>query len=149
MKENKTHPTAASSKSKGNSITKTPSNCNVAFPLITADRYASRSAMLHSLAVAWSPVLRLSSKKYPVPKNGSSNWFSILAVGGRSGKISLWRICVPECYSVKDCKVPTTAVLIGLLQAHNSWITTISLAVISSDSSNPQVLLVTGSSDGR
>ncbi|KAH9780346.1 WD REPEATS REGION domain-containing protein [Citrus sinensis] len=146
MKDSNTHPTVAASKSKGNSITKIPSNC--CLPLITADQYASRSAMLHSLAVAWSPVLRLSSKKYPVPQNGSSNWFSILAVGGRSGKVSLWRICVPKCYSVEDCKVPTTAVLIGLFQAHNSWITSISLAVLSSDSSNPQVLLVTGSSDG-
>lgn len=147
MKDSNTHPTVAASKSKGNSITKIPSNC--CLPLITADQYASRSAMLHSLAVAWSPVLRLSSKKYPVPQNGSSNWFSILAVGGRSGKVSLWRICVPKCYSVEDCKVPTTAVLIGVFQAHNSWITSISLAVLSSDSSNPQVLLVTGSSDGR
>lgn len=146
MKDSNTHPTVAASKSKGNSITKIPSDC--CLPLITADHYASRSAMLHSLAVAWSPVLRLSSKKYPVPQNGSSNWFSILAVGGRSGKVSLWRICVPKCYSVEDCKVPTTAVLIGLFQAHNSWITSISLAVLSSDSSNPQVLLVTGSSDG-
>ncbi|KAL9437066.1 hypothetical protein AB3S75_022995 [Citrus x aurantiifolia] len=146
MKDSNTHPTVAASKSKGNSITKISSNC--CLPLITADQYASRSAMLHSLAVAWSPVLRLSSKKYPVPQNGSSNWFSILAVGGRSGKVSLWRICVPKCYSVEDCKVPTTAVLIGLFQAHNSWITSISLAVLSSDSSNPQVLLVTGSSDG-
>ena len=117
--------------------------------MITADQYASRSSILHSLVLAWSPVLKLPSSNCPVPPNGSSNCFSVLAVGGRSGKISFWRNSMPECYSIEHSKISTSTVLIGLLQAHNSWITTISWAMISSDSSNPQVLLVTGSSDGR
>ncbi|KAK1571297.1 hypothetical protein Q3G72_014717 [Acer saccharum] len=134
------------SKAKGKPVNKISNNCTL--PMITADQYASRSAILHSLVLAWSPVLKLPSSNCPVPPNGSSNCFSVLAVGGRSGKISFWRISMPECYSVEHSKISTSTVLIGLLQAHNSWITTISWAMISSDSSNPQVLLVTGSSDG-
>lgn len=146
LKENSNEIVSAS-KYKGQSVNKILQSCSLT--LITADEYSSHSAMLQSLSVAWSPVLRLSSMNRPVPQNGYSNWFSVLAVGGRSGKISLWRISVPECYSVDRSKNSTTTVLIGLLQAHNSWITTISWALPSSDPSNPQVLLVTGSSDGR
>lgn len=37
---------------------------------------------------------------------------------------------------------------VGLLQAHNSWVTTISWLLFAFDSSNPQILLASGSSDG-
>ncbi|KAL5137529.1 hypothetical protein HKD37_10G027882 [Glycine soja] len=69
--------------------------------LLSADQYASRSAMLCSLVVSWSPLLRLASELYPV------------------------------CDS-----------------AHNSWVTTISWLLFAFDSSNPQILLASGSSDG-
>lgn len=132
------------SKSNTQALIKIPEKC--ALPQITANQYAFRSAMLWSLAVAWSPLLQLSSKLCSITQTGSS--FSLLALGSRSGNISLWKICVPECYSVEHSGVPTTATIVGLLQAHSSWITSISWALHASDSSSPQVLLVSGSSDG-
>ncbi|KAE8077619.1 hypothetical protein FH972_016169 [Carpinus fangiana] len=132
------------SKSNAKALIKISEKCTL--PQITANQYASRGAMLWSLAVAWSPLLQLSSKLCSVPQTGSS--FSLLALGSRSGIISLWKIFVPECYSVEHSGVPTTATIVGLLQAHNSWITSISWALRASDSSSPQVLLVSGSSDG-
>ncbi|XP_044461569.1 uncharacterized protein LOC123192915 isoform X3 [Mangifera indica] len=133
-------------KSKGKPVREISSNCTL--PQITPDEYASRCAMLHSLVVAWSPMLRFSSKNFPIPQNGSSSQFSVLAIGGKSGKISFWRISAPKCYSIEHSNIDPTLVQVGLLQAHNSWITAISWALLSSNSSNPQVLLVTGSSDG-
>lgn len=144
----KSSPQAASaSKSKRKSANKIPENCNL--PLITIDQYASHNAMLASIVVSWSPMLKLSSKICLIPENNSSNWFSLLAVGTKSGKISFWRIHAPHSYSIEQSQVPTSAALVGLLQAHNSWITTISWAFLTSDSSNPIILLATGSSDGR
>uniref|UniRef100_A0A2P2MFC5 Transducin family protein n=4 Tax=Rhizophora mucronata TaxID=61149 RepID=A0A2P2MFC5_RHIMU len=120
---------------------------NCVLPLLTAEQYASRIAMLSSLVVSWSPVMRLSSNSCMVPQNVSSNMFSILAVGGKSGEISIWRIHAPRCYSIEYGCMPTCTILIGLLQAHKSWVTAISLALLGSNSS-PQVLLASGSSDG-
>ncbi|KAG4954394.1 hypothetical protein JHK87_039988 [Glycine soja] len=111
--------------------------------LLSADQYASRSAMLCSLVVSWSPLLRLASELYPVCDS-----VSLLAVGGKSGKISLWRFHPPDCYTIEDREVPTTVKFVGLLQAHNSWVTTISWLLFAFDSSNPQILLASGSSDG-
>lgn len=133
------------SESKANSLNKIVEKCTL--PQITANQYASHSAMLSSISVAWSPLLQLSSDLCAVPQTGSS--ISLLALGGKSGNISLWRIFVPECYSVENSRVPTTATIVGLLQAHTSWVTSISWALHASDSSNPQVLLTSGSSDGR
>ncbi|KAG6598500.1 hypothetical protein SDJN03_08278, partial [Cucurbita argyrosperma subsp. sororia] len=112
--------------------------------LINAQQYASRSAMLLSVVVAWSPVMKPSHKVH-------SHWnssVSVLAVGGKSGKVSFWKVNVPECYSLAECTVPTRALLVGLLQAHNSWVNCISWMMFDSDSSNPKVLLATGSTDG-
>lgn len=116
---------------------------NHLFPLLSADQYASRSAMLCSVVVSWSPLLRLASEFYPV-----CNSISLLAVGGKSGKISLWRFHPPDCYTIEDREVPTAVKFDGLLQAHNSWVTTICWLVFSFDYSNPQILLASGSSDG-
>ena len=120
---------------------------NDMLPLISADQYASRSAMLCSLVVSWSPLLRVASESYPVHNTCAS--VCLLAVGGKSGKISLWRFYTPDCYTIEDRKIPTAVKFVGLLQAHNSWVTTISWLLFASDSSNPQILLATGSSDGR
>jgi len=117
---------------------------NHSLPLISADQYASRSAMLCSLVVSWSPLLHLASEYYPVCDS-----FSLLAVGGKSGKISLWRFHPPDCYTIEDREVPTTVKFAGLLHAHNSWVTSISWLLFASDPSNPQILLTSGSSDGR
>ncbi|KAI8009124.1 putative aminotransferase TAT2 [Camellia lanceoleosa] len=54
---------------------------------ITADQYASHSAMLSSLLVAWSPVMHWMSETGSVSTNYSSDHCSILAVGGKSGLI--------------------------------------------------------------
>ncbi|XP_021300458.1 uncharacterized protein LOC110428852 isoform X2 [Herrania umbratica] len=140
------HQTVPAIKSKGKFAKKMHEICSL--PLITADQYASHSAMLSSLVVAWSPMLKLSSDMCLVPENNSSNWFSLLAVGAKSGKISFWRIHAPEYYSIEQSGAPTAVELIGILQVHNSWVTAISWALLASDSSNPQVLLATGSSDG-
>ncbi|XP_077248426.1 transducin/WD40 repeat-like superfamily protein isoform X2 [Tasmannia lanceolata] len=117
-------------------------------PLVTAGQYASRSAMLSSLVVAWSPVFRLTSEHGPLSPNSSSNNGALLAVGGKSGNISFWRIHEPQCYTVEHDSVPVDAILIGLLQAHKGWITAISWGLYGADASNPHFLLATGSSDG-
>ncbi|XP_037494785.1 uncharacterized protein LOC105633952 isoform X2 [Jatropha curcas] len=116
-------------------------------PQITANQYASRRKLLSSLVVAWSPMLCLPSKICSVHQNGSSHRFSVLAAGGKSGKISIWRIYAPQQYSIERSSVSRGVMLVGLLQAHNSWVTAISLALHGSDS-NPQLLLASGSSDG-
>ncbi|XP_052207488.1 uncharacterized protein LOC127811554 isoform X2 [Diospyros lotus] len=115
-------------------------------PLITADQYASRSAMLSSLVVAWSPIVQLTSETRSLSTDSLSNRCSILAVGGKSGKISFWRILEQEYFSVLSIKDSTAAVLVGLLEAHSSWITTIDWALM--NASDPQLILATGSSDG-
>ncbi|KAL8197929.1 hypothetical protein R6Q57_030087 [Mikania cordata] len=107
-------------------------------PLISAEQYACRSAMLSSLVVAWSPML----------DNKSGRSCCILAIGSKSGKISFWRVHEPQCYSITHGRNPLpVASLIGFIQAHNSWITALSFSKFVSDES-PQLLLSTGSSDG-
>ncbi|MBA0679906.1 hypothetical protein Goari_011647, partial [Gossypium aridum] len=140
------HQIVPATRGRGRSAKKPPEVCSL--PLITADQYASRSAMLSSLVVAWSPLLKLSSRICGAPEINSSICFSLLAVGSKSGKISFWRINVPEYYSIEQSLAPTRVELIGILKAHSSWVTAISCALLASDSSSPQVLLATGSSDG-
>ncbi|XP_057951304.1 uncharacterized protein LOC131146048 isoform X2 [Malania oleifera] len=134
------------SKSKVKPQKKIPENC--IFPQITAAQYASRSAMLSSLVAVWSPVLQLPSEIGPVPTSNSSEFCSLLAVGGKSGKISLWRVHGPQCYSIGQGTVHDAAMLVGLLQAHDAWITAIVCASLALTASMPQVLLATGSSNG-
>lgn len=117
-------------------------------PLITAQQYTSRNEMLMSLTVAWSPNLKASGDGVAIPHN-SSSYCSILAVGGRCGKISMWRICAPECYSSDNTGYSGEISLVGLLKAHDSWITAISWVEYGSNVSTAQFLLATGSSDGR
>ncbi|XP_073108017.1 uncharacterized protein [Elaeis guineensis] len=114
-----------------------------ALPLITAEQYASRSVLLSSLVVAWSPTLQ-SSGISPC----FSNKCAILAVGGKSGNISFWKFNEPKCYTVEHGRVSVDAMLIGLLQAHKSWITSISWGICAACSSKSQLVLATGSSDG-
>ncbi|KAK2995901.1 hypothetical protein RJ640_028309, partial [Escallonia rubra] len=134
------------SNSKAKASRKVSGKCSS--PVITADEYASRSAMLSSTVVAWSPILEVTSASEPLPSNNSMNCSSILAVGGKTGKISFWRINGPKCYSIMHSGEPCAGLLLGFLQAHNSWITAISWTLLVSDPSNPQFLLATGSSDG-
>ncbi|KAH7660679.1 Histone acetyltransferase protein [Dioscorea alata] len=119
--------------------------CNL-LSQVTAKQYSSRRALLSSTIVAWSPVLHSSANYH------SSNSFcgscSILATGGKSGNISFWRICEPPCYTIEHGRLSADPVLIGLLQAHNSWVTAISWAISSASSLEPQLILSTGSYDG-
>ncbi|KAF7816631.1 transducin/WD40 repeat protein [Senna tora] len=131
-------------KSKAKSLEKISENHTL--PLITADQYASRSAMLFSLVVSWSPLLYVTSEFHPVPNTNAS--VSLLAVGGKSGKISFWRFHEPDCYTIQDGNVRIAVKFVGLLQAHNSWVSSISWVLFTSYSSNSQILLATGSSDG-
>ncbi|PKI66208.1 hypothetical protein CRG98_013376 [Punica granatum] len=116
-------------------------------PMITADQYASRSAMLSALVVAWSPLLQSYSESSSGTES-SPSCFSVLAVGGKSGGISLWRIDMPKFYSIEHANVHPSVMLIWLLQAHNSWVTALSWLLLTADSSTPQALLASGSSDG-
>ncbi|XP_039068829.1 uncharacterized protein LOC120215141 [Hibiscus syriacus] len=100
------HQTVPAIQTRGRTDNKRPEVCSL--PLITADQYASRSAMLSSLVVAWSPLLKLSFEICWAPENNSSNCFSLLAFLGH----------------------------------HDKW------ALLASESSSPQVLLATGSSNG-
>ncbi|KAK9293100.1 hypothetical protein L1049_021085 [Liquidambar formosana] len=145
VKENNPHQIVSVPKSKAKPLKVIPESCTL--PLISANQYASRSAMLSSLVAAWSPMLS-SSGNEPIAPSNSSNCCSLLAVGGKCGRISFWRIHEPLCYSVDHSRVPIAAMLVGFLKAHNKWITAISWSLLLVDASNPQVLLVTGSSDG-
>uniref|UniRef100_A0A0D9YDQ7 Uncharacterized protein n=1 Tax=Oryza glumipatula TaxID=40148 RepID=A0A0D9YDQ7_9ORYZ len=124
----------------------TPSYCNgedKSLPLITAKQYSCREALLSSLVVAWSPVL-------PSPDRSSyftGNW-CILAVGCKSGSVSFWKIHKPEYYTIDIGMVTRDPMLIGVVQAHLSWVTAISWELFSSGSSKPLLLLATGCSDG-
>lgn len=117
-------------------------------PLISAQQYASRNEMLMSLIIAWSPILETSGDDVALPSS-SSNCCSILAVGGKCGKISLWRVCAPECYSTDNDGHASEVRLVGLEKAHDSWITAISWVGYGSNDSKTQFALATGSSDGR
>ncbi|KAK9093786.1 hypothetical protein Scep_025255 [Stephania cephalantha] len=115
-------------------------------PLITAEQYFSRIVMLSSTVVAWSPMFQLSPNNTCDLNNWSGNC-SLLAVGAKSGKISFWRILGPECYSIERGMASINAMLVGLLEAHNAWITAISWGIIESGA-KPSAILVTGCSDG-
>ncbi|CAK9141586.1 unnamed protein product [Ilex paraguariensis] len=145
-RDNNARPIVSLPKSKAKSLKKVPEKCSFSF--ITPDKYASRSAMLSSLVVSWSPILRSTSEFGLEAPNNSSNGYCILAAGGKSGKISFWRIHELQCYSIMPSRDPTAALLIGLLQAHCTWITSISWALYVSDTARPQLLLATGCSDG-
>ncbi|CAN0903102.1 Katanin p80 WD40 repeat-containing subunit B1 [Linum grandiflorum] len=111
--------------------------------LLTSKDYAARSAQITSLVLAWSPLLDTSL----VSSRDLSKRYSILAVGGKSGKISLWRVEAPQCYSVERSNATPGVTFLGVVQAHTSWITTVSLELIVSNS-KPHIVMVTGSTDG-
>lgn len=121
---------------------------NCSLPLISAEQYASRNEMLMSLVVAWSPILETSTDGVAFPCN-SSNYCSILAVGGKCGRITLWRVGAPARYSDDNTRHSGEVSLVGLLKAHDSWITAISWAAYGSSVPKAQFVLATGSSDGR
>ncbi|KAL3626200.1 hypothetical protein CASFOL_029749 [Castilleja foliolosa] len=116
---------------------------------ITLQQYASRNEMLMSLSVAWSPILGTSGNGVATPHNNSFYGCSILAAGGKCGKVSFWRVHAPDCYSIDNPRNSSKVSLVGLLKAHDSWITAINWASYGSNGSVPHLLLVTGSSDGR
>lgn len=132
--------------SKRKSAKKVPKHHSTS--LITAEQYASRSSMLSSLAVVWSPTLRLTSQVGTSPSNLLGG-LSVLAVGAKSGRISFWRIDEPHQYSCMDAGDSLDPQLIGFLQAHDFWVTAVNWSLYESDISNPQLVLATGSSNGR
>ncbi|KAL1557717.1 hypothetical protein AAHA92_08267 [Salvia divinorum] len=142
--EKNTWQIVSSSFYKGNPPEEVTENC---LPLISAQQYASRNEMLMSLIIAWSPILETSGDDVAFPSS-SSNCCSILAVGGKCGRISLWRVCAPECYSTDNAEHSSEVRLVGLEKAHDSWITAISWVGYGSNDSKTQFALATGSSDG-
>ncbi|XP_019263095.1 PREDICTED: uncharacterized protein LOC109240868 [Nicotiana attenuata] len=117
--------------------------------LITAEEYASRSAMMSSLIVAWSPCLPQTFGCGISTTTGLTSDCSVLVVGGKSGILSLWRIHKPDEYSIMNRPDSNEPLLVGLLNAHDTWITTISWGLFIFDASDPLLLLATGCSDGR
>ena len=73
----------------------------------------------------------------------------ILAVGSKSGNVSFWKLYKPEYYTIDAGVVNSDPMLIGVLQAHKSWVSAITWEVSSEGSSKSSLLLATGSSDGR
>ncbi|KAG0462447.1 hypothetical protein HPP92_020923 [Vanilla planifolia] len=106
-------------------------------PHLTAEQYASRSVALSSVVVTWSPLL-LSSEIC----------CAILAIGAKSGAISFWRIPEPPCYTIELGNASVKAILLGIVQAHKSWITAICFAISAASFSDDQLVLATGSCDG-
>ncbi|XP_027100819.2 uncharacterized protein [Coffea arabica] len=145
LKNNNVRDIVAVPDSRRKHAKKGPEDCNLS--LITAEQFASRNSMLASLVVAWSPDMILTAGVEEASADYVLSNCSVLAVGAKSGRISLWRICQPQRYSSTNSRELTTASLIGLFQAHDSWITALSWLHIS-DASNPQLLLATGSSNG-
>ncbi|KAL6845634.1 hypothetical protein ACP4OV_025129 [Aristida adscensionis] len=124
---------------------KAPLSCNQenkSSALLTAKQYTCRDALLSSLVVAWSPVVSSRDSTCIL-----RNW-CILAVGSKSGNVSLWKIWKPQYYTIDIGMVTRDPVLIGVLQAHKSWVNSISWEISSVDSSNSLLLLATGCSDG-
>ncbi|KAH9306792.1 hypothetical protein KI387_011196, partial [Taxus chinensis] len=129
---------------------------NVLPSVICAEQYAIRSGLLSSLVVAWSPTIKHSFEGDAGSFGSSYSSSGILAVGGKSGKVSLWRVFDPQYYNIEYCLKPPEVRLIGLFQAHKSWVTAISWAVctvsasekMDVDSSSNKLLLATGSCDG-
>ncbi|CAI9108897.1 OLC1v1008599C1 [Oldenlandia corymbosa var. corymbosa] len=114
--------------------------------LISAEQYASRSRLLSSLIVAWSPILPLTSG---IEETNSIQKSSLLAVGGKSGRISFWRFDQPTSYSILNGGEAFSALLIGLLQAHDFDITALSWEIfVDGDAANPLLLLASGSTNG-
>lgn len=124
--------------------------------VISADQYAVRIGLLASLVVAWSPTVKSSLEGDDGSLGSSSNSSAILAVGAKSGKVSLWRVLEPLLYTIEHCQQQPEVRFIGLLQAHKSWVTAASWAMctvnasgkMDVDSSSNKLLLATGSSDG-
>lgn len=117
---------------------------NKSLPLITAKQYARREAHLSSLIVAWSPLVSSSDRASCL----SRHW-CILAVGSKSGNVSFWKLYKPEYYTIDAGMVTNHPILIGVLQAHKSWVSAITWEVSSAGSSKSSLLLATGCSDGR
>ncbi|XP_039848689.1 uncharacterized protein LOC120707755 isoform X2 [Panicum virgatum] len=130
--------------STGNSKASLSSNGgNKSAPLITAKQYACRDARLSSVIVAWSPLVSSSDKI-------SCLWrhWCILAVGSKAGNVSFWKLYKPEYYTIDAGVVNSDPMLIGVLQAHKSWVSAITWEVSSEGSSKSSLLLATGCSDG-
>lgn len=117
---------------------------NKSLPLITAKQYACRDAHLSSLIAAWSPLLSSRDET-----SSSLRHWCILAVGSKSGNVSFWKLYKPEYYTIDAGMVTSDPMLIGVLQAHKSWVSAITWEVSPVDSSKSSLLLVTGCSDGR
>ncbi|KAK4375865.1 hypothetical protein RND71_006542 [Anisodus tanguticus] len=69
---------------------------DVSQSIITAEEYASRSAMLSSLIVAWSPCPPQTSGCGISTTNGLTSGCSVLAVGGKSGALSFWGLFISD-----------------------------------------------------
>lgn len=124
----------------GNNFSKRTPN-NHTKHCLTAHQYASRSSMLASLVVAWSPQLSATDP------GKACDYSCLLAVGTKSGSISIWKFHRPACYSIEHSNDPLNMTFMGVIQAHDAWVSALSWGFLVSDSS-PQVLVASGCCDG-
>ncbi|KAJ3677160.1 hypothetical protein LUZ60_002884 [Juncus effusus] len=114
-------------------------------PKILPNQYFSRSKQLSSLTVSWSPSFQTLNSNSNFKNSNLSRKCAILAIGAKSGEISFWRIFSPQNYSIVESRVSDDFKLIGILKAHDSFISSINWGFFMAKN---KLILATGSSDG-
>ncbi|KAL2921682.1 Notchless protein-like protein 1 [Bienertia sinuspersici] len=94
--------------------------------------------MLASLVVAWSSQLQFSAKD----SRKACDCYCLLAVGTKSGSISIWRFDRPSYYSVEHADDSINKNFIGVIQAHDSWVTALSWGFLVTAGDNVLVSVV-------
>ncbi|KAL2608750.1 hypothetical protein R1flu_027323 [Riccia fluitans] len=131
---------------------------------VAAD-YVARTELLSPLGVAWSPKCQAAAERVDVnqSKVNKTRSFAILGAGTKSGRVGIWRIMIPPCYSIDRVHNDhLDASFLGFLDAHKSWVTSLCWAgcdfdlsrvnMVSPNNCVPvsteKLLLVTGCADG-
>ena len=112
--------------------------------------------MLSFVVVACSPTLGLKNHRGDTSGCIAENAM-LIALGSKSGEVSLLRITMPRDYSLEKVTFAPEVSMIGVFEAHESWVSVLSWAKCyksennhhSTLSGDEEVLLVTGSCDGR
>jgi hypothetical protein len=110
-----------------------------------------RQSAMDAMCLAWSPLLcHATSTSGQAPAQ-----FALLAVGLKSGAVALWRFALPSRFNPSGISSERqAATLIGLLPAHNSWVTAVAWTACkpraseNSSAAGGSVWLATGSCDG-
>ena len=123
---------------------------------ISPSLYKKYSNMLSFVVVACSPTLRI--KNYRGDTSGCiAENAMLIALGSKSGEVSLLMITMPRDYNLEKVTFAPEVSMISVFEAHESWVSVLSWAKgyksenndHSALSGDEEVLLVTGSCDGR